>query len=90
VEKVVWHVWDDAPKMSEKLGWPAVAHLIEPKELTDAMLFRRGHPPRQLIPYHGVGVSFQWRDDIVYFHSISVVHLQDHVVGFGFLAADAG
>jgi hypothetical protein len=29
VEEVVWYVWGEAPKVFEKLGQLAVAHLLE-------------------------------------------------------------
>jgi hypothetical protein len=75
--------------MSEKLGRLAVAHFIERKELTDALLFR-GHPPQQLGPQRGVEVSFRRRGDIIYFRGVLVVQLRDHVVELDFLVDDAG
>jgi hypothetical protein len=60
----------------EKLGRLAVAHLLERKELADALLSQGEQPPRQLGPQCGVQVSFRWRgDDVFYFRGILVVQM---------------
>jgi hypothetical protein len=64
VEEVVWHVWNEASEVPQKLGWLAVAHL-EREELADALLSRGGPSPHKLGPQRGVGVSFGRRGDDV-------------------------
>ena len=91
MEEAVWHVWGEAPEVTEKLGWLAIAHLLESKELADALFYRGGQPPHQLGPQGGVGVSFWQKDnDILYPRGVPVVQLRDHIAELGLLAADAG
>jgi hypothetical protein len=54
---------EQAPEVSEKLRQLEVAHLLECKELADALLSRGGQPPHQLNPQHGIGLSFWQRGD---------------------------
>jgi hypothetical protein len=64
--------------VSEKLGQFAVTHL-KCKELVDALLSREGQTCHQFGLQCGVGLSFRCGgDDILYFHGIPVVRLQDH------------
>jgi hypothetical protein len=75
----------------QELGWLTVAHLLERKELADALHSRGGQLPHELGPQCGVGVSFGQRGESAhYFCGISVVQLLDHVEEFGHLASDAG
>jgi hypothetical protein len=77
-EEVVWHVWDEASEVPEKLGRLAVVHL-EREELADALLSRGVQTRHVLGPQRGVGVSLQRRgDDVLYFRGIPVVQLLDH------------
>jgi hypothetical protein len=64
VEEVIWHVWDEACEVPQKLGWLAVAHLVR-EELVDALLSRGGQLPHKLGPQRGAGVSFCRRGDVL-------------------------
>jgi hypothetical protein len=91
VEEVIWHVWGKAPEVPQKLWWLAVAHLFKRKELADASLSLQGQPPHLLGPQHGVGVLLRQRDDdILYFCSVLVVQLWDHMAELCLFTADAG
>jgi hypothetical protein len=52
---------------------------------------RGGQQPHQLGPQRGVGVTFRWRDDdVFYFRGVPVAQLRNNLAKFGLLIADAG
>jgi hypothetical protein len=60
----------------KKLGQLAVVHLLQHKELADALLSQGGQPPHQFGLQHGVGFLFWQRGgDVFYFHGVLVVWL---------------
>jgi hypothetical protein len=82
---------DEAPEVPKKLGLLAVPHLLDCKELADMLLCRGGQLSQQFGLQRGVGLSFRWRgDDVFYFRAVLVVQLRDHVAEIGPLATDAG